>query len=35
MIKNEEGYADPTYAGAYKMIRQEINQGMRRLKPKM
>lgn len=23
MIKNEEGYADPTYAGAYKTIRQE------------
>lgn len=23
MIKNEEGYADPTYGGAYKTIRQE------------
>ena len=23
MIKNEEGYADPTYDGAYKTIRQE------------
>ena len=23
MIKNEEGYMDPTYAGAYKTIRQE------------
>lgn len=23
MIKNEEGYADPTYGGAYKAIRQE------------
>lgn len=23
MIKNEEGYADPTYDGAYKIIRQE------------
>lgn len=23
MIKNEEGYADPTYGGAYEAIRQE------------
>lgn len=23
IIKNEEGYADPTYSGAYKTIRQE------------
>lgn len=23
MIKNEEGYADPTYDGAYKTIRKE------------
>ena len=23
MIKNEEGYADPTYDGAYKTIRRE------------
>lgn len=23
IIKNEEGYADPTYGGAYKTIRQE------------
>ena len=23
MIKNEEGYADPTYGGVYKTIRQE------------
>lgn len=23
MIKSEEGYMDPTYAGAYKTIRQE------------
>lgn len=23
MIKNEEGYADPTYGGAHKAIRQE------------